>query len=422
MVKFLYKYKGSKGEFLMITVYSLGKFQLLNHDKTLDENEIRSDMLTKLLIYMVVHREHPITIQELSEALWNEDETENPAGALKNLMYRLRGILKAKLGKEDYILTNRGVYYWNPEIDIYFDAEQFERNCKEARRGTTVSEQIENYEKAIALYQGDFMSRVMDKHWIITLSAYYRSLFLSAVKTLAERYMTDERYEDVERICEEGLKYDEMDEWLHCHKITALIRQNKQQLAQECYEQAIKVLHDALGIRNSKQLEMVQQELLKMKKGIEAEGLESVHMDMQEQDAQEGAYICGYPVFREIYRLEARKNSRLKNSQYIMLLTLQIKEEALPQNEQMKTYILKQAMNQMEEMLRQFLRVGDVAARYSDSQFVVLLPACTYENCLMVSKRIVAHFMDKNKGKRVLVKTDFEELINSPSLIKISEK
>lgn len=406
----------------MITVYSLGKFQLLNNDRTLDENEIRSDMLTKLLIYILIHREHPITIQELSEALWNEDETENPAGALKNLMYRLRGILKKKLGAEDFILTSRGVYYWNPKIEIYFDAEQFEQYCKEARRETAVSEQIGNYEKAIALYQGDFMTRITDKHWIATLSAYYRSLFLSAIKTLAERYMADERYEDVERICADGLKYDEVDEWLHCHKITALIRQNKQQLARECYEQAVKILYDALGIRNSKQLERVQQELLKMKKGTAAEGLESVHMDMQEEAEQEGAYICGYPVFREIYRLEARKNSRLKNSQYIMLLTLRIKEAALPENEQMKKFVLNQAMNQMEEVLREFLRIGDVAARYSDSQFVVLLPTCTYENCLMVSERIIKHFQDKNKGRRVFVKTDFEEVINSSSLIKISEE
>ena len=406
----------------MITVYSLGKFQLLNNDKTLDENAMRSDMLTKLLIYMLIHREHPITIQELSEALWNEDETENPAGALKNLMYRLRGILKKKLGEEDFILTSRGVYYWNPEIEICFDAEQFEQYCKEARSGTVVSEQIENYEKAIALYQGDFMPRITDKHWLVTLSAYYRSLFLSAVKTLAERYTAEGRYEDVERICAEGLKYDEVDEWLHCHKIIALMRQNKQQLAQECYEQAVKVLHDALGIRNSRQLEMVQQELLQMKKGIDAEELESVHMDMQEEEEQEGAYICGYPVFREIYRLEARKTSRLKNSQCIMLLTLCIKEEALPEKEQMKKFILNQAMNQMEGVIKQFLRIGDVAARYSDSQFVVLLPNCTYENCLIVSERIVKHFQDKNKGKRILVKTDFEEVMNSSSLIKISEE
>ncbi len=393
----------------MITVYSLGKFQLLNNDKTLDENEMRSDMLTKLLIYMLIHREHPITIQELSEALWNEDETENPAGALKNLMYRLRGILKTKLGEEDFILTSRGVYYWNPEIEICFDAEQFERYCQEARRGTTVSDQIANYEKAIALYQGDFMSRITDKHWIVTLSSYYRSLFLSAVKTLAERYMADNRYEDVERICAEGLIYDEVDEWLHCHKITALIRQHKQQLARECYEQAVKILYAALGIRNSRQLEKVQQELLKMKKGTEAEGLESIHMDMQEAE-QEGAYICGYPVFREIYRLEARKIRRLKNPQYMLLLTLQIKEKILPENEQMKKYVLNRAMNQMEEVLKKSLRIGDVAARYSDSQFVILLSTCTYENCFRVSERIVRQFEDRDKGKRVVVKTDFEEV------------
>lgn len=396
-------------------IRSLGKFQLQDKDRILDEDVMRSDMLAKLLVYILMHRDYPITIQELSEALWDEDETENPAGALKNLMYRLRNLLKKNLGDEDYILTSRGVYYWNSEIEVWFDVEEFEKCCEAAKKSEQTSEKIANYEKAIELYQGDFMPKITDKHWVVTLSAYYHSMLLSAVKALAEIYMAEERFEEAEQLCADGLKFDSVDEWLHCHRITALMRQNKQKLAMECYEHAVKVLYNALGVRNSAELEKVHQELLKMSKGTEAEAIENVHQDMREEKEPEGAYVCGYPVFREIYRLEARKISRLGESEYIMLLTLELKESAASGNDQMRKYMINQAMNQLEVILKEALRIGDVAARYSDSQFVVLLPTCTFEGCQMVGERILKRFQDKNKGKRVLIKTDFEEVTTAAS-------
>lgn len=400
---------------VIIKVQSLGKFQLLNKDCMLDEDMMRSDMLTKLLVYLLVHRDHPITIQELADALWSEGETDNPAGALKNLMYRLRTILKKNLGDEDYILTSRGVYYWNPEIKVQLDAEEFEQLCEKGKNAWELAKQKSCYEKAIRLYQGDFMAKITDKHWVVTLSAYYHSMYLTAIKTLAELYIDERQYEAAEQICAEGLKYDGVDEWLHSHRITALMRQNKQNLAMECYEQATKALYDALGIRKSQQLESVHRELLKMSKGTEAEGMDSVHQDMQENEDPEGAYICGYPVFREIYRLEARKISRLGESQYVMLLTLEMKEKGASDNEQMEKFIMNQAMTQMETVLKETLRIGDVGARYSDSQYVVLLPTCTYESCVRVSERVVKKFLEKKNTKRIVVKVDFEEVANNAS-------
>ncbi len=406
-----------QGECVIITVHSLGKFEIRNENLLLDEDIMRSDMLTKLLMYLLIHRANPITIQELSDALWTDEETDNPAGALKNLMYRLRTILRKNLGEEDYILTSRGVYSWNPEIAVTLDAELFEQFYEAGKKENDDTKKIGNYEKALALYHGDFMSKITDRHWVVTASAYYHSLYLSAIKTLAELYIKGEQYEDAERICSEGLKYDAVDEWLHSYRITALICQNKQKLAQECYEQASKVLYDALGVHKSEQLEQVHQELLKMSKGTEAEALEKVHLDMQEAETPEGAFICGYPVFREIYRLEARKLGRLGSAQYIMLLTVKLREGASAGNEQMEKYIINQAMGQMETALRSSLRIGDVASRYSDSQYVALLPACTYENCVMVAERVRRRFEEKSKSRRVVMEADFEEMTRVASSI-----
>lgn len=408
----------SRRKCAILTVQTLGKFQLSDSGKRLDEDTMRSDMLARLLLYLLLHREHPVTVQELSEALWDEEETENPAGALKNLMYRLRNLLKKHLDDSEYIVTGRGAYSWNLEIPVWLDVEQFEQYYENAKRAEESGEQIRYYESALSLYQGDFMAKIGDKHWVATLSAYYHSLWASAIKALAGLYLAAERYEDVERICAEGLHFDAVNEELHCLRITALMRQKKQRLAMECYEHANKALYDTLGVRDSAQLKAVYEELLSLSKGSDAEGLETVHEDIQEKEEPEGAYVCGYPVFQAIYRLEARKNSRAGEPQYVMLLTLVRREEGGTCNEQMATYILNRGMEQMEAVLKNVLRIGDVAARYSDSQYVILLPACNRESCGRVAERISKHFVEKNKGNKLMVKTEYEEIMTASAWIK----
>lgn len=401
----------------MIQVNTLGKFTLSEGEHLLNDDILRSDMLKKLLIYILTHREHPVTIQELSEALWHEDETDNPAGALKNLMYRLRNIMKTTFGNTKFIITSPGAYCWNPEIEVTLDVEEFERFAKQAKRADSEQEKIENYEKALEYYQGEFMDNALDRHWAVTLSTYYHSMFLTMTKELAELYFKAERYQEMERICTNGLRFDRVDEQLHCYYIKALIRQNKFELAMKNYEEAVKILYDSLGVRNSSKLQEVQKELLKMNRSESAEHLDKISEDMAEDDKPEGVYFCGYPVFREIYRLEARKIGRLGEAEFVVLLTVELNEGMQADNEKMEQFLINQAMKHLENALKETLRIGDVAARYSDSQFVILLPTCTYESSKTVAKRIISRFSDKTKGKKITIKTDFEQITAAESAL-----
>lgn len=399
----------------ILTVNTLGKFQIVNGKIKLDSDSIHSDMLVKLLVYLMIHREHSVGIQELTDALWQEDETENPAGALKNLVYRLRTILKKVFGEQDYILTSRGAYYWNKDIELTVDAEAFEKYCTAARNASDRSHKIKSYEKGIQIYKGDFMPQLYDRHWAVTLTTYYHSMFLSAVKELAGLYMEEGQFDLMEKLCTNALTYDNVDEQLHCYIVISLIRQNKQKLAMEYYEKAAKILYEELGIRNSVKLKEVYKELLQMNGGEQKEGIENIHRDMIETESPEGAFLCSYQVFKEIYRLEARKISRLKESEYVLLLTVDIKGKSGDKDEQLKRYLVNQAMNQVERILEEALRIGDVAARYSDVQFVVLLPTCTYESCQLVIDRILTKFEQKNKNKNISVQTDLEEVTTTAS-------
>ena len=152
----------------MLVVKTLGKFEVL--DGVHDDNVLRSDMLKKLLIYLLLHRDHAATIQELSEALWQEDEVDNPAGALKNLMYRLRTLLKKALGDEQYIITSQGAYGWNSKIEIDFDERKFKSNSYSSFLEERLNLLISDYDK---LYK-------------IDIHSYYKSIYTHVFEKLSD--------------------------------------------------------------------------------------------------------------------------------------------------------------------------------------------------------------------------------------------
>lgn len=394
----------------MLTVKSLGKFQITYGEHILNDELLRSDMLKKLFMYMVTHRGHPASVQELSEALWHDDEVDNPAGALKNLMYRLRTVLKKYISADKFIITSQGSYAWNNEIPIELDASIFEEYCKIANKAKNEAEVLHNYESAVALYKGEFMENSLDHHWAVTLSTYYHSMFLNAVKELAELYLKLERYQDIEDLSVYALKMDRVDEELYCYNIMALIKSNKYELAMKRYDEAVKTLQDTLGVHNPPGLQKVQQELLKMNKGTGPEALENIHDDMIEEEESVGVYFCGYPIFKEVYRLEVRKNARLGEAEYIVLFTVELNNRLSADNDKMKKFLVEQGMKNLKNTLKKVLRIGDVAARYSDSQFIVLLPTCTYESSVAVAKRVTENFAALDKAKRIVIKTEFEQL------------
>ena len=94
----------------MLTVNSLGKFQITDGNVIVGDEELRSNMLSKLLLYILLYRDKILTIEDITTAVWQDEEIENPAGALKNLMYRLRKTLSKYFENQDFILTNRGSY------------------------------------------------------------------------------------------------------------------------------------------------------------------------------------------------------------------------------------------------------------------------------------------------------------------------
>lgn len=391
----------------MLRVTTLGKFRVTDGKNMADDEKLRSIMLSRLFIYILLYRSKTLTTENIASAIWQEEETDNPAGALKNLIYRLRKSLSNLFGNEDFILTNRGSYRWNPEVEVQIDCEEFEKLINLAKKQADKQQAIRYFESALSLYQGDFMGKLTDMYWVLTLSTYYHSLYLSAVKELAEIYLDQERYESLENLCTEALKSECADEELYTYQIRARIGCGKTKLAMDSYEKTKKILEKELGVRATPLLDSVYLELMSVPKGKTTYDIEEVKEDIEEEK-QSGAFFCGYPVFKEIYHLEVRKSIRSTDPENLLLITVEAPESA---TEEIARYRIRQAMGAIEEIMSECLRAGDVTTRYSDSQFILLLPNCTKEHAMQVAKRIISSLYQRNpKYSKINFKVNIEQV------------
>lgn len=391
-----------------LTVRMFGKFQTENEKGILNKENMRSEMLTRLLAYMISHREKDMTAQELIDVLWPEDQSDNPSGALKNLMYRLRKLMNNTWGESGkYIVTGRGAYQLNPEFVFHVDIEEFEECCRQVFNSEDPAVQQENGKRAVELYQGMFLSELSSEYWVVSIATYYHSIYLTMVKRLAALLEKEKKFTDVEEICGKAIQIEPLDEEIHCFLLRAMIADNKQQLAASHYKETVKLLYDSLGVRPSGEMENIYEELQKIQHDHES-NIDIIQEDLREEKAS-GAFFCEYGVFRKIYALESRSSRRLGISVHLALISLYL-DFQIQKEGQDYTDLIGEGMSVLEETLMKRLRSSDIVCRYSVNQFLVMLPACQYEDAKMVVNRLKDSFYKSGKTNKLLLQYSIDEL------------
>ena len=307
-----------------IKLQLFGRFCLQSDTGTLNEEMISSNQLLRLLAYMLIYRDKILTHQNLIEVFWDND-SKNPKGALKNLVYRLRNTLKV-LGDEEFICTLSEAYQWNPEVKVETDYEQWQKLLTELRNTADETRKEELCIRIVEGYNGNVTDRVANESWILSKVMGYQSQYLDTVKTLCGLLEQQKRWAEIEGYCNEAMKVDSLDEDIHCMYLRSLYGQNKYDLAMLHYEKVNKMFYESMGNYYPEKLRTEFQKLLAENSDIVSD-VEDVHKELSAQGESKGAFVCDYQVFRQIYRMEARRLKRLGMAEYVMFLTLRRKNK-----------------------------------------------------------------------------------------------
>lgn len=377
----------------------------LDENHWLDYNIINSFKLAKLLAYFIYHHRRKISSSDLQELMFSEGESNNPANALKTLMYRLRILLKNNLRDYDFILSSHGLYYWNSEVKLIFDVDDFNSYYRLGRnKSFKESVRVDYYLKAFNKYKGAFLPMLDEVKDLIIIRTHLNSQFLNIARYLIEYYYKLERYDIVEELCSITLSFNHNDETINLFLIISLVKQAKMNLAKEHYNQVITSFNNI----SNNTIHKMKYYLSLDNKGNEGKNIRAIQEDLVEKRVEK-AFVCDYDFFKKIYQFEARKTFRKENKGTVALLTIKPKKY-VEQNLDIYNRVLEDSSKILKDIILGSLRMGDIVCKYSDRQFLILLD-CSISEAGGVIARIKKLFQIQNKYERVILEDDLIEII-----------
>lgn len=372
-----------------LRIQMLGEFSLRLGDIEVNDSGNRSWKVWLLLAYMIYSRKRPVTQEELVELLWGEEErSSNPRNALKTIFHRVRSCLNQLDGKagHELILRQEGTYAWNTAVPVTLDIDEFEAACRAGSMASTPDEKLGHWLRALSLYRGAFLSKLSSEAWVVPISAYYHNLYVRTVLEALPLLERQERWQDVADLCRSAVEQESYMEELYNHLMTALIRLGDQREAVSVYESMSELMLSQFGLMPSGELRTLYHEALRF---VDDRTLspDMILDQLRETDSQGGALFCDYDFFRAIYHSVARLIARSGDAFHLALISI-----AGSNNTELPRRSLDRVVNNLHEIIRTQLRRGDVFARCSVSQFVLLLPQANYEDSCMVCRRIIRAF------------------------------
>ena len=372
-----------------LQVQMLGQFTLRYGDRTISDSDDRSRRVWSLLAYMLYNHGRSFAQEELIHLYWsNGEKSADPGNALKSIFHRIRTALdKLQPGLGRLLIRRKaGRYFWNNVIPLSLDIEDFEAHFHATEAAEDDDIRLAEYQAALALYAGDPLPRMTDEIWTIPIVAYYHSLYTRAAAGAIELFEKQERTAEAVALCHQAIHIEPYQEDLYEHLMRGLLRTGDMKGTMSVYEEMSELLFAHFGVMPSETLRTLYRQATRTVNDRTLT-MDEVCSQLAEPAPHGGAMVCEYDFFKILYRAEARSIARNGPSANICLLSVSGKD-----GEMLARRSLDPAMNNLQVLVQNNLRRGDVIARCSISQYIILLPQANYENSRMVADRLVSAF------------------------------
>lgn len=368
-------------------VTMLGEFTIEYGDSIISDQSNRSKKVWTLLEYIIVHRKRFISQDELIELLWPETNSRDPINTLKVLMYRVRSTLDDLdfEGSRRMILYRNGAYGWNQDFSCVLDVDEFQQLIYESEQEVEDdARKIALLLQAESLYQGHFLQKKASEPWVIPIASYYRTLYNRVVLDLAQILFQHKKYEQLSEICQKAILFEPYEEQLYIYLIQVLVCTGHLEKALDLYHHVTDLFMRELGVTPSDDLLALYKDVVKTIKTPEM-NLSVIKNKLDESKEEIGCVFCEYEFFKLVYRLESRGIGRTGDTSFLCLISIVDRNTVgIPSRR-----VLNRAMDALKTTIQFNIRSGDVFARYSVNQYLIMLPYTTKDTANMVAQRLL---------------------------------
>lgn len=372
-----------------LQIRMLGEFSISLGKQEINDSDNRSRKVWLLMAYMIYCRNRSVSQDELADLLWGDEErSSNPVNALKTMFHRVRSLLNQldSAAGHHLIVRRDGTYAWNPDVPFSLDTDMFEALCRSGAAQSDEDRRLESYLQALALFEGDFLPMLSSEPWVVPISAYFHNLYIRTVQETLPLLEGRGRLREAADLCRKSVEVEPYNELLYQHLMQDLLTLGEQQAVISIYEDMSQLLFDSFGIMPSDETRAIYREAMRTVND-KAVSIVTLREQLREPDGASGALFCDYDFFKVLYHAEARAVARSGDAVHIGLISV-----TGDQNQELPKRSLDRCMENLQELIRTSLRKGDIAARCSISQYILMLPQANYENSCRVCERIIRAF------------------------------
>lgn len=230
------------------------------------------------------------------------------------------------------------------------------------------------------------MPKLSSELWLVPITTYYHQRYVQTAEESIRLLEEQDRLQEAILLARQAVRIEPYQERLYAQLIRTLLKMGNQKGAIAVYEEMSELFFSNFGVMPSDELRALYRKATRTVNN-HALSVEDLRDQLKEEHVVGGAMLCTYDFFKILYRSETRTMARTGNTAHLCLLSVAAKDGSeLPKRS------LDRAMENLQELIRQNLRKGDVASQCSVSQYVILLPRANYENSHMVANRLMTAF------------------------------
>jgi len=369
----------------------------------------RSRKTRLLLEYLAVFKSR--TRGELIALLWGPDRPADEfVGALNAIVHRLKQDFRAICPDNVYpalITSSKGVYALNKQADLFFDFDEFERLYKNAAAIRSDAERLMLYIRAIELYKGEFLPDCSAEKWAVPYNMRFRDLYVRSVKAAIGIMEKIGRLNEIVPLCRAAVAVEPYVGRLHAEYIRALINGGDRKGAAAHYLYAKDLLLTKLGEDLPDDISEMCEEIINASSD-EIPNFDEAVESLSDTENMDGAFYCEYEVFRRAYLLEIRRSERHDRGVNVFLVTLTRDSGKMPQES-----ALEPAMEKLFRIIAGSLRLGDIFARYSPSQYIMMLRFTNREACELILERLEKRYREEKVNGAEAIAHEFQPIYDN---------
>ena len=263
------------------------------------------------------------------------------------------------------IISHRGTYQWNRDLDISIDALDFHALAEAGLDPTiSASRRKEYLAKAVDMYSGPLLPDFSSEPWLIAKSASYRDTYIEAVMAYIDILKLDNQPAKIVQVCEKALDLAGTSELLELEAQIARLT-----IADPDASAKDSVISYYNEVRE-----------LSVKLQDEADRMQA---ELQEDVMEQQAYLCDYGTFKDLYNVQRRIQSRSKATIFLGLVYIRYDE-----SDSSDPLYGEKTMKDVLSCFQRMLRLGDAICRKSDYEIAIMFPAESYEDAVRVLERL----------------------------------